>query len=215
MPLSAEQIYNDLNGQEVKEILVQRLAQILDQIPYLQRHLTLPRVRMTMHIQLEVDGVPEHHRTRDINDQFTVKLANPPLEYDTVDYVGQAEVDTYANPPDQIRDEFQLPIMTPKRDKMVGVHQDQPIITPIAPTPHPPDAVVVTGPPVVTEGGRREIRVVQDRGGPVVTGNLEYLSQVGRGKNWQNDPKLAREKGAPDVGINPGFKEAIKGARDK
>jgi hypothetical protein len=130
MPLTSEQIYNELSGEDVKEILMVRFADLLNRQPEFQRHLTLPRVKMSLNIQLEVHGrnPPEFA----ITDEFTVRMKDeggavplPDLELsaqinaNTDDPTGQA--------PDQIREEHGLPVMEPRRGPM-GTIEDVPVV---------------------------------------------------------------------------------------
>jgi len=104
-------VYNDLNGEEIKSVLKQRFSAILDQVPFLQRHLTLPRVSMTMRVQLDQWADQPNPERLEIADSFVIenKISAAP----TPD----------GHPPDQVRDEHGLPIPTPHHgDKKIGAH---------------------------------------------------------------------------------------------
>ena len=53
MQLPSSLVYNDLNGEEIKSVLKQRFAQVLDEVPFLRHHLTLPRVSMHLTVHLD------------------------------------------------------------------------------------------------------------------------------------------------------------------
>lgn len=106
--------FNELTGEEVSHILRKRCAQVMAQVPYLQRHLTLPRVRMTLNVKLELwadQPLPEVHT---ISDTVEVISGSPPPR--TLAEVFEAEsVDSSAPipgglPPDEIREMHGLPI---------------------------------------------------------------------------------------------------------
>ncbi|HEX6825886.1 MAG TPA: hypothetical protein VF077_06150 [Nitrospiraceae bacterium] len=152
MPLSAEQVYNDLDGEEVKEILIQRFTDLLSQIPDMQRHITMPRVSMKLTVELDVWGRTPN--ALQIQDEFTIRMK------------GEASVNSNpllgGFPADQIRDQHQLPVMEPVRTPL-GI-QDQPTVR----TPAP-----------FKEGGRvYAARVTLDRGGPVAAGFQDYQSDA-------------------------------------
>ena len=53
--LPSTQTYNDLNGEEARDILLDWCRQLLSSQPQLQRHLTLPMARMRLSLHLDVD----------------------------------------------------------------------------------------------------------------------------------------------------------------
>ncbi len=121
MPLSAEQVYNDLNGSDCKEILLVRFADLLNQVREFQPHLTLPRVRMSLSIHLEVFG--RTPPSLDITDDLVIRMRDPGLIGEELTHT-EVELDAEINsdtttpggqPPDQIREEHGLPIMTPTK----------------------------------------------------------------------------------------------------
>lgn len=134
--------YNDLNGQETTEILVDWFRQLLSKQPLLQPHLTLPMadIHLTIHVGVDmhvggtvpVASVPDHI---DISGDVTVRNAvagpsgapGPQLNYrvgvDTPNGSTEfTELSTRINaaplpggsPPDQIRDSHNLPILSPR-----------------------------------------------------------------------------------------------------
>ena len=48
--------YNDLNGAEMRDILVERFIAVLDEVPYFQKHLTLPRVKAVIKVELTCEA---------------------------------------------------------------------------------------------------------------------------------------------------------------
>lgn len=56
MPLPSEIVYNSLNGEEVLAILSARVIDVLNQVSEFKRHITFPRVRMVLTVQLDVHG---------------------------------------------------------------------------------------------------------------------------------------------------------------
>lgn len=141
MPLSAEVVYNELNGEEGKEILVQRVSDLLSAIPEFRRLISLNRVRMRIDIELEVWG--RTPPTVSVKDEFMVLARNPLAEDEGEEihagYSAGSEI--YANPsvpgglhPDQIREDHALPIMVPTRGPFG--HQDEMIVRqPAQPVP--------------------------------------------------------------------------------
>lgn len=138
MPLSREQVYNDLNGAEAKEILIQRFAARLNEVALLQRHLTLPRVRMKLSVSLELyadQASPEPHI---IEDDFTIRTesdSRPSLTLPapraeaiprTEEFEDIIDSSPSGDPPDRIREESGLPIPTPMRDRVTRQTADMP-----------------------------------------------------------------------------------------
>lgn len=140
MPLSREQVYNDLNGAESKEILLQRFAARLNEIPWLQRNTTLPRVRMKLSVTFELyadQPTPESHT---IADDFTIRTEEslsvvtsakrlepaaydqPIEEIEALDTIDASP--STGEPPDKIRDDHGLPVATPRRNRATGVTAD-------------------------------------------------------------------------------------------
>lgn len=134
MPLSAEQIYNDLSGEDVKQVLLTRFADLLSQVGEFQRHLTLPRVRMNLLVHLEVSG--RTPPSFDIKDDLVVRMREvPPLqpgqEETNVNLDLEAEINSDTTtpggqPPDQIREEHGIPVMEPVKGAFG--YQDKPVV---------------------------------------------------------------------------------------
>lgn len=117
MPLPSQLVFNELSGDEAKHVLQERFRQLLDQLPYLQRHITLPRVRMKLAVTFDFfadDPTPERQQ---IQDELDIKTALPsPNEY--MEVAVEDEVSTSRSggkPPDQVRDEHGISIPTPVR----------------------------------------------------------------------------------------------------
>ena len=72
MPLPAMLTYNELNGDEVKHILENRFQQVIQGVPYFKPHITLPRVRMTLNVKLEVWADQPHPETVALTNTLTV-----------------------------------------------------------------------------------------------------------------------------------------------
>lgn len=104
-------VFNELNGQECKDILRQRFEQLLNDVPFLQRHLTLPRVRMSLLVTLDLYADQPTPETCEISD--TVTLSSEVCSAPTPG----------GRPPDQVRDEHNLPVPTPGRGpRDIGGH---------------------------------------------------------------------------------------------
>ena len=107
--------FNELDGEEAKAVLIARFKAKLDEVPYLQRHITLPRVKMSLLVQLELyndQPTPERH---EIEDEYNLIVLQ-----DSVN----ASPTPGGRPPDQIRDEHGLPILTPQRVPKLPYHAD-------------------------------------------------------------------------------------------
>lgn len=143
MRLPSQLTYNDLNGKEAKEILVDWFRQLLDSQTILQPHLTLPMAKITLDVGIAVDmyiggtvPVASPPERLDITGAVTLSndLAGPNVR--TGDSTFQVEHSEQAlsavvnaapipggQPPDQIRQQHDLPIPRPgygPRD--VGAH---------------------------------------------------------------------------------------------
>jgi hypothetical protein len=116
MPLPAMLTYNELDGSEVKHILENRFEQMLHNVPSFQKHITLPRVRMTLAVKLEIWADQPAPETLNLSDRLTVVFEEPVL----VDVIDAESVDCTAptpdgHPPDQVREMHGLPIAQPSR----------------------------------------------------------------------------------------------------
>lgn len=114
MPLPSTLTFNELNGEEVRAVLENRFEQIMQQVPYFQRHMTLPRVKMTLSVKLEIWADQPQPETLKMGDALTVIYEVEP-EPDTFD---METVDSTApvaggHPPDQVREMHGLPISQP------------------------------------------------------------------------------------------------------
>lgn len=135
MPLPSELVYNSLNGEEIKQILCTRFLDVLNQIADFRAFHTFPRVRMEMTIRLEVAGrTPPNFR---VNDDVVVRMnpaTLPPLSklQEEKELVLEEVVTVNADdmedgdPPDQIREDHTLPVMTPRRGSG-GFMEDTPV----------------------------------------------------------------------------------------
>lgn len=121
MPLPSRLTYNDLNGEEIKAVLEERFAKLLAEVPYLQRHITLPRVRMTLKIELDAwadQPTPERQTITDIVEVLDETAEQRPL----ILYSSAEMEDTVSaapgrggQVPDKIRADHGLVIPTPLR----------------------------------------------------------------------------------------------------
>jgi hypothetical protein len=123
VPLPSRVVYNDLSGDEVRHILEERFSRLLSDVPYLQKHLTLPRVKMTVTVHLDVyadQPNPERHTIQNsidvVSDDASV-FAEPVFSGDATDSVSAAP-GPGGKPPDQIRDEHGLGISVPTRGSL-------------------------------------------------------------------------------------------------
>lgn len=164
MPLSREQVYNELNGEEIKEILIKRFAALLDDVPYLKRTITLARVRMVTKVDLHICADQDPHETfTPLDDDFMVRTVQAqnrlPMQFETrlsTSDIVDASPKT-GKPPDQIRDEHLLPTTEPVRGTG-GYIEDR--VVPARLPAEPP------GPPVhlpITRDGKNTT-YVQDNG---------------------------------------------------
>jgi len=143
MPLPSRLTFNELNGEEAKQILIQRDSDLLSHVPWLQRHLTLPRVRMSLELRLEMyadQPTPEQHN---INDRLDIDTDNPIDDAEEVNLKLTDRVSAApqhgGKPPDRIREEHQLHIPKPTMgDRAIGGHVVLVDCTPPAPPPTPP-----------------------------------------------------------------------------
>lgn len=108
--------FNELNGEEVKKVLENRCYDILEEVPYFQKHITLPRVKMTLQVKLEIWADQPHPDQINIGDALTVILDQPEL----IDTITAESIDNAAPipggvPPDRIRELHGLPVATPQR----------------------------------------------------------------------------------------------------
>jgi hypothetical protein len=114
MRLPRTQKFDQLNGQEVKEILIDRLERVLEQSPHLQRHLTLPNVRIEMLLQVSLTMYADQQGATPVvmEDEFVVDASPGPA-------------DSGHKPPDRVRHEAGLPIPVAVRTD-AGIIVDDP-----------------------------------------------------------------------------------------
>jgi hypothetical protein len=122
MPRPSILTYNELDGLEVREILENRVEQIFSEVPYFKKHLTLPRVRMTLNVKLEIWADQPHPDTVSIGDSLTVVLDQPSLaDVFHAEAIDSAAPGPGGHPPDKLREMHGLPISKPdKGDKEIG-----------------------------------------------------------------------------------------------
>jgi len=108
--------YNELDGLEGRQVLENRYRQILDGVPYFQKHITLPRVRITLQVKLEIWADQPKPELILLNDRFDVVVETEPqpVEIITAESVDTAAPVPGGHPPDQIREMHGLPISQPQ-----------------------------------------------------------------------------------------------------
>lgn len=153
MALSSEQIYNSLNGEEVKEIFEIRFSELLSKITQLQTHLTLPRVRMRIRVDAEISGDDSGAAYFNIDHTLTVRTDNSNVKSMSPAEVIELEmeIDALATPTDQVRVEHGLPVIEIRRTPL-GIQEDK---------------VVLEG---QTHQRRSAAAFTLDRGGPATAG---------------------------------------------
>lgn len=82
MPLPSSLTYNELNGEEIKQVLIERFRTILNDVPYLQRHLTLPRIKMSLSVTLDRYAETNSPEQSVITDRLTI-INSDPSDLDT------------------------------------------------------------------------------------------------------------------------------------
>lgn len=107
--------FNELTGEEARQVLENRFQQIMSQVPYFQRHITLPRVRITLNVKLEIWADQPQPETVNLSHALTVVYEGQPepsqvIEAETVDSSAPVRG---GHPPDQIRDMHGLAIPQP------------------------------------------------------------------------------------------------------
>src|SRR5580765_7591961 len=184
MPLPKTLIYNDLSGDEIKHILAQRFDQLISDVPYLQKHITLPRVRMTLEITLESWADQKDPETRIIHDSVEVRDDNDRSRSIAGDILHRSitvDASRRGDPPDKVREDHGLGVPTPRRgaiaveDYVEGKRVVMPNGTVVDRTGMDPQAR--SGSTVVHQDfgpareGRREIQRIVPPRGPVVPPN--------------------------------------------
>ena len=118
MPLPSRLVYNDLSGDEIQHILEERFRSLLSDIPYLKKHITLPRVRMALHVTLDCWADSPNPERRVIDDSVEIYGENAllpaaPQARETRQVVVDAS--PKGDPPDKVREEHGLGVPTPTR----------------------------------------------------------------------------------------------------
>ena len=115
MPLAAILTYNELNGSEVAHVCSNRFHDFLGTVEYFRPHLTLPHVRITVNIKLEVYADLPHPDTIMLSVRFEVVVENAaPVDVITGESVDSTAPDR-GHPPDQLREMHGLPVPQPTR----------------------------------------------------------------------------------------------------
>ena len=114
MPLAAMLCYNELDGSEVEHVVSNRLNQFLEQVPYFQRHITFPRLRITLNVKLEIWADQPQPEIVPLNDRFEVVVDHEPVVFEGESVDSTAPI-TGGHPPDQVREMHGLPISQPAR----------------------------------------------------------------------------------------------------
>jgi len=130
MPLPSHLVYNELDGEEIREILTRRFVDLLSSVVYLQRHITLPHVRMRLSVVLESYAEKRNPDTQTINDVLDITTSVPaddsaPAEVTSLSLDINAAPMPGGQPPDQIRDEHGLGTVQPSRVKHLPFTEDR------------------------------------------------------------------------------------------
>lgn len=125
MPLPSTLTFNELDGSEVAHVLQERFSQVLARVPYLQRHLTLPRVRMSLQVTLEIWADQPNPELQTISDRVDVVTemaaqANPQEVFEAESIISAAPG---GDPPDKVREDHGLAISQPAPGpRNIGAH---------------------------------------------------------------------------------------------
>jgi hypothetical protein len=107
--------FNELNGEEVKHVVGNRFEQFLDTVTHFQRHMTMPRLRITTQIKLEIWADQPSPDVVPLSDRFDVVVEHTePAEVITGEAV-DSTAPTDGHPPDQVREMHGLPLSAPSR----------------------------------------------------------------------------------------------------
>jgi len=126
--------YNELDGTEVAEVIRDRFNQFLGTVPHFQKHITLPRVRLTWNAKLELYADQPTPDVISLGDRFEVLVESEhePVEVFTAESVDTAAPVPGGHPPDEIREMHNLPITEPVRGpREIGGQlyiSDQPVL---------------------------------------------------------------------------------------
>jgi hypothetical protein len=179
--------YNDLNGEEVRQILTDWFQQLLAAQPNLQRHLTLPNAKIGLEVAITVDmyiggSVPVASDPEQLLIRGGVELTNnvnaAPATQTFSTTINAAPIPG-GNPPDQLREQHGLPTPTPGYgDRATGSHLF------LGDVNVPPQQPFKTPQPPVASGGRAGIvadgYIFSDES--VVSGTLEQSIAVDKGR---------------------------------
>lgn len=184
------------------------MQDLLDTVPDFHPHLTLPRVRMHLRVHLDIYG--RRNPSLDLENELTLTLRHPiaditlakemeaedEVSADTGTAVPGTPFDGKGLAPDQIREEHELTILEPVRDR-AGITQQRPIAVQPAP-------VTEIAPRPTLPGGRRYAAFhTLERGGPVVQGFTTYLEG-----SEPILPPSSPDRERPVIGIKSDFREA-------
>ena len=117
MALPSQLVYNDLDGEEVKHILEERFHILLEQVSYLRRHITLPRVKMTLAVHLDVWADQANPERQNIQDALEIRSESgcSGFNFTPLDLSATINAAPGGQPPDKIREDYNLGIPTPVR----------------------------------------------------------------------------------------------------
>ena len=115
MSLPTGATFNELDGEEAKAVLLQRFKAKLDEVPYLQRHITLPRVKMSLLVQLSLYNDQPTPEVHEIADEFNLIVLS-----DTVN----VSPTPGGHPPDRVRDDHGIQIPTQIKVDKLPYHAD-------------------------------------------------------------------------------------------
>jgi hypothetical protein len=190
--LPSNAAYNDLTGTEARQILEQRIGMVLDQVPYFQKHLTLPRLRMRIQVEIVLNAESPGGTVIPISDDFTVTSESPdhPDAVITSDDVIDASPGPPRDghkPPDQIRDEHGLERPPDRMSAVFDPRTAQRDLPPALPPTEIPGVRIERG-SNLREGIRAGTLVTQDRGGPVMTGSTVEQPRFRNSDHGPTDP---------------------------
>ena len=133
MALPSMLTYNELDGTEVAQIIQNRIEQFVMTVPHFQRHITLPRVRVTVNVRLELWADQPTPESVPLNDRFDILVERAAetevIEGESVD--SSAPVDG-GHPPDRLREMHGLALSEPAQGpRDIGGHMqiaDRPVV---------------------------------------------------------------------------------------
>lgn len=210
MPLPSRLTFNELNGEEGKAVLTKRFADLLNTVPYLQRHITLPRVKMSLEVHLDLYADQQYSERHDISDELTIDtelaVATPPPLFKSFDLRSVVDASPTGKPPDQVRDEHGIPIARPVRGPIAT--EDRTFLEPVE-----------TAPGFVIDRTQREqrgtfVKIDQGRAGlddptardPRRDGGIEIKNVGGRDGKPVTSPKADFSQFARDAARDKGGK---------